>query len=118
MTKKEETCPFCKKTTVQKLGKDHYICHNCGCLYKANENDKLIASLTKISKEEFFDIINQAFADVFGVEELEDHIKQAIEKEFSVKVYSYYKEIADLYAEAIYELDSDAKEDFLFDNVS
>lgn len=117
MVKKLVECPFCNNNNVQKMGKKFYLCENCGCVYNAEENNKVLASLTKISKEEFFSIIFNAFQALLG-NKLDFRIKREIEKEFSVKVHTYYKEIANLYAEAIYEIDSDAKENSLYDLLS
>lgn len=117
MTKKLEECPFCSRKDIQKLGKSYYICENCGCIYSANEDNKVLASLTKVSKEEFFSIIFSAFQALLG-RKLDARIKKEIEKEFSAKVHTYYKEIASLYAEAIYEIDSDEKENSLYDLLS
>ncbi len=110
--KKEIVCPFCRSKQIQasetKLGVMGYYCYHCGCSFIEGEKIRETPP-QEISKEEFFDIIFGALKDISGGRVLPDDTKLQIENLFS-SVEVYYLEIANLYAEGLYELDCDEKE--------
>lgn len=112
-------CPFCKSKKISVYeafntyvfkNTQQYICHNCGCVFEEDTicRERLIT--TKISKEEFFDIIFTAIRNIKGNDFLSEEDKNTIEKEYLGVVQTFYKEVAHMQAEAFYEADCKRRE--------
>ncbi len=107
--RKHFVCPFCGSSEIEKKEINNYLCLNCGLAF-SNENEKLNMSTTVISKDTFFSCIFEALKNVTG-EEIDDVVKENIRNLFSNNIKTYYQEIADLYVQAIYEVDCDDQEE-------
>ncbi len=110
--RKDVKCPFCKSSDIQvtktNLGIMGYYCYHCGCNFVDGDTYRQ-EEPKEISKKEFFEIIFTAVKEIIDQDELDEIVCTQIESQFStVKVY--YQQIAESYAEALYELDCDDKE--------
>ncbi len=112
-------CPFCKSKKISFYDayntcvfKDcqQYICHNCGCVFEEDTVCRDRPITTEISKKEFFEIIYTAIRNIKGSDFLSKEDKASIEKEYSGAVQTYYKEVAQMQAEAFYEADCKRRE--------
>ena len=118
-------CPLCnsKKIRRYKMGinyvddciftceKKVYFCCHCGYAFKeVNLQERSIA--TKVSTDEFFDIIFTAVKDILCKDKLPKVIQDGIKKTYEKRVKIYFKEVALLYALILYEMDIKEQEFF------
>lgn len=114
--KKIHNFDFLKMNDANSLRKNMYNCTNCGCAFSDLEYDSIcFKTSTKISKKEFFDIIFEALCDIFKFKEEDKSLQRRhLEQMYKGVIKTYYKEIAELQAEAFYEANSEIEGYILF----
>lgn len=118
-------CPFCQAHHIRENNRGFFyeffnrkenkkwICNNCGCAFSTEESKMNKMTATSISKEEFFAIIFDAIKEVMGDNVLTIENKKNIEKLYSSMIKTYFKEVALMQAEALYEADCEYHEAML-----
>lgn len=114
----EIKCQLCNSDEVKKIpgSIDEYYCDDCGYAFNLKDmNSK--SKLKRISKDEFFSIIFNAYSETVQEKKLNKNFKKSIENLFP-SLKKYYKEIAEAYADVIYELDAYEDEQFFYNFLS
>ncbi|MDE5566087.1 MAG: hypothetical protein K2I77_03775, partial [Anaeroplasmataceae bacterium] len=98
----EIKCQFCKSKEIKKIpgSINEYYCSDCGYAFNLEDvNSK--RKLTRITKNEFFSIIFNAYSEVVKEKKLNVDFKKKIESLFP-SFKNFYKEIAEAYVNVIY----------------
>lgn len=114
----EMKCQFCNSKEIKKIpgSIDEYYCLDCGYAFNIKDIHSK-RKLKRISKDEFFSIIFNGYSEVVKEKKLVIDFKKRIESLFP-SFKNFYKEIAEAYADILYELDAYEAEHIFYNFLS